>query len=157
MDFDELYAASYQRLVGSVFLVTGDLAEAQDAVQEAFVRALARWRRVATMDHPEGWVRRVAVNLAISRWRRSRNAVTAWTRREDPDVVPGPGPDAVALAAALRELPARQRAAIVLHHVADLRVEDVAAQLGVPAGTVKSDLSRGRAAMARSLGEEALA
>jgi RNA polymerase sigma-70 factor, ECF subfamily len=62
--FARFYAASYPRLVGQVFAVSGDLADAEDAVQEAFVRAAARWGQVCRYDQPEAWVRRVAINLA---------------------------------------------------------------------------------------------
>jgi RNA polymerase sigma-70 factor (ECF subfamily) len=68
--------------------------------------------------------------------------------------VPGTSPDRVALVQALRRLPRRTREAIVLHHIADLPVDEVAAVLGVSAGTVKSRLSRGRAALARHLADE---
>ena len=70
--FATFYATSYPRLVGQVFAVTGDLADAEDAVQEAFVRASARWGKGCRYDHPEAWVRRVAINLALTMRRRRR-------------------------------------------------------------------------------------
>jgi RNA polymerase sigma-70 factor (ECF subfamily) len=153
-DFDDVYAASYGRLAGQLYLLTGDLGEAQDVVQEAFVRALGRWRSVSRLDDPAAWVRRVALNLAVSRWRKRRNAAVAWRRHGEPAAHDGPGVDRVALVAALRTLPARQRAAAVLHYVADLPIAAVAGELGVPEGTVKSDLSRARAALAAVLGDD---
>lgn len=151
--FDAFYANAYAHVVGQVYLLAGDLGEAQDVAQEAFVRALARWRRVRELDDPLGWTRRVAINLAISRWRRNRNALTAWRRRADPETSAGPGADRLAIVDALRGLPPRQRAVLVLHHLNDLPVADVARELGVPEGTVKSDLSRGRATLARTLAD----
>ncbi len=151
--FDGFYAETYPLVVGQAYLLVGDLGEAQDVAQEAFVRALARWRIVRTLDDPVGWVRRVAINLAISRWRRHRNALTAWRQRADRETSAGPGPDRVAVIDALRGLPRRQRAVLVLHHMNDLSVADVARELGVPEGTVKSDLSRGRAQLARALAD----
>ncbi len=152
LDFDEFYAAVYGGLVGQVYLLTRDQGEAQDVVQEAFVRALGRWRTVSELDDPVAWVRRVAINLAISRWRRQRNALVAWRRRGDSAAYDDPGVERVALVSALRTLPARQRAAVTLHYVADLPVATVARELGVPEGTIKSDLSRARTKLAAALG-----
>jgi RNA polymerase sigma-70 factor (ECF subfamily) len=156
----EVYAASYRRLVGQLTGVTGDPAEAEDVVMEAFVRALNRSRTFATVDNPEAWLRTVAVNLARSRWRRlarlrglgSRLSAAEASSYDD---LPA---DRLALLAALRELPAVQREAIALHHLADLPVHEVATTLGLPVGTVKARLARGRARLAvlidRSLEEE---
>jgi DNA-directed RNA polymerase specialized sigma24 family protein len=65
-----------------------------------------------------------------------------------PDATPGPSPDRVAFVEALRKLPLEQRRALVLYHVCELTVEQIAAETGVPAGTVKARLARGRAALA---------
>jgi RNA polymerase sigma-70 factor (ECF subfamily) len=119
-------------------------------VQEAFTRALARWSRLATYDDPAAWVRRVAWNLATSRWRRVRTAV-AFARQHREEVVPGPSPDRVALVEALARLPERQRQAVVLHYLADLPVGAIATELGVAEGTVKSWLHRARTALAEQL------
>lgn len=155
----DLYAGSYRRLVLQLYPLTGDLAEAQDVVQEAFVRLLAAPRRVATLDNPEAWLRTVAVNLTRSRWRRGKVLQRLLRRIEaesaGPAQIPGATPDHVALMAALRTLPAGQRAAIALHHLADLPVAEVAAILQVSEGTVKSRLSRGRTALAGLLAESA--
>ena len=150
-DFDGFYARTAPHLVRQVFAMTGDLSEAQDVVQEAFVRAWQRWRTVQEYDVPEAWVRRVAMRLAVSRWRRARNAFVAGTRAHHREPAPELSPDYVATVTALRALPEAQRTAIVLHHIADLSVEEVAAQTGAPVGTVKARLSRGRAALAALL------
>ncbi|WP_306102524.1 sigma factor-like helix-turn-helix DNA-binding protein, partial [Streptomyces acidiscabies] len=68
-----------------------------------------------------------------------------------PETAPGPGPDRTVLVAALRQLPTPQRMAIVLHHLCDLSVEQVASETGAPVGTVKARLSRGRATLAKHL------
>jgi RNA polymerase sigma-70 factor (ECF subfamily) len=73
--FDSFYLASRDRLVLQVAALTGDPAEAPDHVQEAFARAWTRWDRIGACEDPEGWVRRVAVNQAVSRWRRARRVV----------------------------------------------------------------------------------
>lgn len=155
LEFDEFYRASAPVLVRQLVPLLRDRAEAEDVVQEAFARAYSRWSTVSRYDAPEAWVRTVAMRLAVSRWRRSRNAMTAWRRRGVAPDVPELSPDAVALHAALRQLPEAQRVAIVLHHLVDLSVEQVAAETGVPVGTVKARLSRGRAALAPLLREGA--
>jgi RNA polymerase sigma-70 factor (ECF subfamily) len=151
-DFDLLYQAHYQGLVAMAYALLGDLAEAQDVVQEAFCRAWRRWDTITGYEYPVAWVRRVAMNLASSRWRHLR-AAGRHLRRERAVDVPPLEPDHVALVAALRTLPADQRRALVLHHLVDLPVTEVAREMGVPAGTVKSWLHRGRAALAARLGE----
>lgn len=150
-EFDGLYAACAPRLVSQVALVTGDVGEAQDAVQEAFVRAWDHRDRVELGAGAEGWVRTTALRLAVSRWRRIRRGVLG-VHAPDP-AVPGPGPDHVALVAAMRRLPEAQRTALALHYFCDLTVEQVAAETRVPVGTVKARLSRGRAALAAELGD----
>lgn len=149
-DFSEFYAAHFHSLTVQLFAHTGDLGEAQDVVQEAFCRALARWSRLVEYDDPVAWVRRVAWNLATSRWRRVRTAV-AFARRHREESVPEPSPDRVVLVAALATLPERQRQAVVLHYLADLPLSTIAAELGVAEGTVKSWLHRARTALAAQL------
>ena len=150
-DFDEFYAAHYADLVVQVYACFGDRQEAQDVVQEAFCRALARWRRLSAYDDPVAWVRRVAWNLATSRWRRARTALGFLRRQRGEPVVAGPEPDRVALWDALAALPTAQRRAMVLHYLVDMPVADIAAREGVAEGTVKSWLHRGRTALAARL------
>ncbi len=153
--WEAVYAASYRRLVALLIVVSGSRAEAEEAVQEAFARALGLTGRRAVVDDPEGWLYRVAVNVVRSRWRRLRTA-----RRAAADLVPVP-PDfdadevaeRIALLAALRRLPYHQREALALYYLADLPVQAVAARLGIPTGTVKARLSKGRDALARLLTE----
>ena len=156
----EVYEASYRRLVTQLAGVTGSLAEAEDVVQEAFVRAVTHARTVRRADNPEAWLRRVAVNVARSRHRRVRRwngliprLVGQDGRGTASDLAEDLAADRVALMDALRRLPDAQRETIALHHLADLPVHEVAATLGVPTGTVKARLSRGRAALATLLTE----
>ena len=149
--FVALYEACRDRLVTQLVALTGERSDATDLVQEAFLRAWMRWDRIANYEDPEGWVRRVAYNLAVGRWRRARRVV------HRPTVVlrPVPTPDEhLDLVNALSCLPISHRKAIVLHHLAGLSVEETATELGVPVGTVKSWLSRGRARLALELGDE---
>ena len=156
VEFDEFYRAGAPPLVRQLLPLVRDRQEAEDVVQEAYARAFARWSAVSGYDAPQAWVRTVALRLAVSRWRRSRNALAAWRRHGAPEDVPEVSPDAVALFAALRRLPEAQRVALVLHHLMDLSVEQVAAETGVPTGTVKARLARGRAALAPLLSEQPL-
>jgi RNA polymerase sigma-70 factor (sigma-E family) len=148
VDLNELYDASYRRLVVQIYAICGDLAEAEDAVQDAFVTALQKKARLAQLNNPEAWVRTVALNSVRHRWRH------ASVVRRYQGKVPGPqgpvdvGPEHVAIVTALEGVEADQREAVVLHYLADLSVADIAAQLGVPEGTVKSRLSRARSRLA---------
>jgi RNA polymerase sigma-70 factor (ECF subfamily) len=150
--FEDLYEAAFAELTVQLFAYFGDRQEAQDVVQEAFCRALARWPRLTRYDDPAAWVHRVAWNLATSRWRRTRTALRA-LRRHRPEHVAGPNPDRVALVAALATLPLPQRRAIVLYYLADLPVDEIAEREGVAPGTVKSWLHRGRTALVAQLGQ----
>ena len=153
-EFDALYAASFRRLTAQVYAMVGDLEEAQDCVQEAFARAWSHRRTLDRAQHPEAWVRTTAYRLAVSRWRRTTlgrrpadRALGTATRAD------GPSESHVAVVAALGRLPEDQRRALVLHHIADLPVAEVAREVGVAVGTVKARLSRGRATLALLLAE----
>ena len=150
--FTELYASSFARLVGQVTVVTADREAAEEAVQEAFGRLWKRWESLSVYDRPEAWVRRVAINVAISHWRRMRRSLPFGpTTREPRDE------DAVSrtdVERALRTLPMKQRHALLLHHVVGLSVAEVAQEMGSPEGTVKSWLFRGREALQRLIDVE---
>jgi len=150
----ELYDASYRRLVGQLATVTGSLGEAEDVVQEAFARAVDHPRIFRSTENPEAWLRTVALNVARSRWTRAKRWARLAPRLAERPMQAGPSPDHVALVRALRQLPRGQREVIALHHLADLPVQEVATTLGVPAGTVKARLSRGRAALAALLADD---
>jgi RNA polymerase sigma-70 factor, ECF subfamily len=151
--FEEFYTGTVDRLLGQLFPVTGDLHEAEEVVQEAFARAAVRWTRLRDYDVPEAWVRRVAMNVAVDRARSLRRQASAILRLSPSPEVPAVSVEALALVEALRTLPVRQRQVIVLHHLVDLPVEEVARTLAIRDGTVKSLLARGRRALAAKLGE----
>jgi RNA polymerase sigma factor (sigma-70 family) len=137
--------------------LVGDLAEAEDAVHEAFARVLASPASFLKADDPERWLRVVALNVARSRYRRRwafDRLVRSGRVEIGPESVPGLSGDRVALLAALRQLAPPTREVVVLHHLADLPVAEVAATLGVPVGTVKARLARGRAALALFLSDD---
>ncbi|MER7275282.1 RNA polymerase sigma factor [Dactylosporangium sp. NPDC000244] len=151
-DIGEVYHACYGRLVVQLYAFTTDLQEAHDAVQEAFARAVARPRGFTGIDNPEAWLRTVAINVVRRRWRR-RGVLDRVLLRERPLQQHADQPDATRtdLTDALDAIPRSYREVIVLHYYADLSVEEIAAALDVPTGTVKSRLSRGRAALAARL------
>lgn len=154
-EFDQFYAASFRRVTAQVYAMIGDLDEATDCVQEAFARAWAHRRKLERAEYPEAWVRTTAHRLAISRWRRRKVAARPADRAlSAPLHAPAVDESYVALIAALEKIPEAQRRALVLHHIADLPVHQVAAEVGVPEGTIKARLSRGRAALAVLLAED---
>ncbi|WP_370289221.1 RNA polymerase sigma factor [Nocardioides sp.] len=154
-EFDDFYAASFRKVTGQVYAMIGDLDEAGECVQEAFARAWAHRRTFGRVEHPEAWVRTTAYRLAVSRWRRRKRGERAPDRALAlGEAIAAVDESHVALVAALRQLPEAQRQALVLHHIADLPVAQVAAEVGAPEGTVKARLSRGRAALAVLLADD---
>jgi RNA polymerase sigma-70 factor (sigma-E family) len=140
--FEEFIEARYTDLLRIAYLLTGSAHEAEDLLQASLLRVMRRWKRV---DDPMAYVRRTLVNQNISIWRRrgARELVTSFV----PDrVVRDPAEllsERHALYGALRRLPARTRAVIVLRYWADLPEAEVAEILGCSVGTVKSRASRG--------------
>ncbi len=138
-DFDEFFTEHYPRVVGSLELAGGTAGDAEDAAQEAFVKAMLRWRSVSTMDRPATWVYVVAVRAMRRRLLRDRLVEAAADQQEVPD-----GAEDVVTAAviskALETLPARQRLAVVLRFHGDLTVPEIARATRCSQGTVKSTL-----------------
>lgn len=153
-DAEAFYAGSYPRLVGILALAAGNRPDAEEVVQEAFVRLLPRWSKVSGYDDPEAWVRSVAFRLLSNRFRRSRNGAAALARVDPAAVAPPPDGLAVDLRRALLELPLAQRQVVVLHYLLDRPVEAVATELGIATGTVKSRLSRARVTLGPLLRED---
>jgi RNA polymerase sigma-70 factor, ECF subfamily len=150
--FESFYSSNYVPLVRTLWSYCGERGTAEEAAQEAFVRASRDWRRVSKMRSPTGWIYRVAMNEVNGKYRRRAAFWRAATRhgsveRQEPDDVAG----RVGLQQALQRLPARQRAALTLHYFADLSVQETAEVLETRPGTVKSLLSRGRTALAPQL------
>jgi RNA polymerase sigma-70 factor (ECF subfamily) len=152
-EFDAFYSATAKRMVALVYAMTGDLGEAEDAVQEAYVRAWQRWAKLTREGDPLPWVRTVAMRLAVSTWRRTKGRLRAQFRHGPQTDVPELSGDRVALVAALRELTPDQRQAVVLHHLLDLPVEQVARETGASNGAVRTRLSRARKILGERLAE----
>jgi RNA polymerase sigma factor (sigma-70 family) len=136
---DAFCAALGPRLVGSLLLYCGDRGLAEELAQEALVRTVERWPQVAAMTAPEAWVYRVAFNLARSRFRR-RGAERRATRRLARLPVPSADDEttAIAVRAAVRALPPRQRAVVIARFYSGLSVAETATALACAEGTVKA-------------------
>jgi RNA polymerase sigma-70 factor (sigma-E family) len=140
--FEEFVAMRSGRLLRTAYLLTHDWARAEDLLQTALAHAWLAWRRIHT--HPEPYVRKIIVNTYASWWRRRWTAEDPTDRL--PDVPVGDSHAAVderdALWRALRRLPKRQRAVIVLRYFEDLTEAETAEILGCAVGTVKSQASK---------------
>jgi RNA polymerase sigma-70 factor (ECF subfamily) len=150
-DFDQLCREHYAHVVRGAYLVTGDLQEARDLTQEAFARAFARWPSVRKLDAPEAWVHRVAINLAISWWRRRR--VRQARPLSEAGVLAPPEPVDDELVDALNRLSPAQRATVVLRFYSDMSIDDVARALGKRPGTVRALTAQGIARLRSILGD----
>ena len=153
-DFADFYAATWPRTLACTYALTGDRGTAEEIAQEAYVKAWTHWRKVSRYDQPAAWVRQVATRQAVSRWRRSRVASAWLSRQPEGRHAPPPDENTTALVRALLQIPEAQRRAVVLHHLADLPVDEVARIEHSPVGTIKARLSRGRAALALLLADE---
>ncbi|HET7279322.1 MAG TPA: RNA polymerase sigma factor [Dermatophilaceae bacterium] len=152
----DLYEGCYTRLVGVVSLAADSRAEAEECVQEAFIRLLREWPTVSQFDSPEAWTRRVALRLLSNRRRKARNGIKALLRAGPARTTQEPTGDSLDIRRALERLPLGQRQVVVLHYLVGLGVAEVAAELAIAPGTVKSRLSRARDALSPLLREEAL-
>jgi RNA polymerase sigma-70 factor (ECF subfamily) len=147
-DFGVFYAAAFPRLVGYLSPIVGGRQEAEDLAQEAFVRLVPRWERVQAYEDPEAWLRSVGFRLAVSRWRRLRVSARHLARQAKVPLVDAPDEDMLRVGEVLGPLSLEHRQVLVLHHALGFSVEEIARELGVAPGTVKSRLSRARVAAA---------
>ena len=153
-----LFDAHYDGLCRLATLLLDDPGQAEEAVQEAFLRTYAGWRRLRHPERAGAYLRTAVVNQCRSRGRRrvteqrGNRAILAGVREDaGPSDVERAG-DVLVVLEAVRSLPTRQREAVVLRYYADLSEADVARALGCSVGTVKSQLSKARATLARLLG-----
>lgn len=154
------FAAFYARDFAAIALIAGttagDRSSGEDIAQEAFNRAHREWDRIAAFDKPGAWVRRVAINLALTRRRsigREAKAVLRLGGRLRPTVDDHRHGDP-AVWAAVRELPPRQRAAVALHYFEDRPVAEIAELLDCTRSTATSHLHKARARLVDLLGDE---
>jgi len=147
--FDLFFDASWIRLQGQAYVLTGSRETAQDLTQEALLRAWRHWDTVSKLENPEAWARKVLHNLCVESWRKSqrrRPKADVPTHDEIPD-------SHVEIAQAMKSLPSNQARALLMHDGLGMTVTEVATELEVPEGTVKSWLSRSRKVVAERLGQ----
>ncbi len=145
--FDTFFDDAWPRLQSQAYVLTGSHEQAQDLTQEALLRAWKNWGKVSTLDNPEAWARKVLHNLCISSWRKSQQKRTKHDIPLDSEL-----PDShMEIAQVMRSLPGKQARALLLHDGLAMTSAEVAAELGVPEGTVKSWLSRSRKLLADRL------
>ncbi|MFF4491916.1 SigE family RNA polymerase sigma factor [Streptomyces sp. NPDC001544] len=156
-EFHAFFERHYAELSRLAHLLTGEPDAADDLAADALLALWHRWDRVRAADHPVAYARGVVANLARTRIRSAvrerRRIALFWSHREErvenPDVA-----GVVDVQGALRRLPFRKRACVVLRHAFDLSEKDTALALGVSVGTVKSQTSKGMAELQRLLGSE---
>jgi RNA polymerase sigma factor (sigma-70 family) len=151
VEFEWVFRSAYASVLRTVFLILHDRGRAEEVTQDAFTRLCERWHGVVRIDHPEAWVRQVAIRAAIRQAQRSRvlffvaapDETGTWDRLPDVD-----------LAHSIAALPPRQRAAVALFYLDDRPVDEVALLLGVSTSTVKQHLLRARVRLAELLSEQ---
>lgn len=152
--FRDLYSRRAPALRRTAFLLCGDWQQAEDLVQTAFIKSFAAWHRIRDAGAAEAYVRKVLTREFVSdgrrHWARQRAAVPQTLETAEPD---RPHEDRLVLLDALRRIPLRQRACLVLRFWEDYSVEDTARMLGCQKGTVKSQTARGLQALRRVLEE----
>jgi RNA polymerase sigma-70 factor (sigma-E family) len=144
LEYDDVYAALWPRLLRTAYAVSGDLGVAEDAVQTAFAKAYRSWRRVSRLESPEAYVRRMVVNEVLNDRRRARRRHEITSDAPPERAVLGGHDDALgddSLWRAVTSLPPRQRAVLVLRYYEDLSEQQIADALGCRPGTVKSQAS----------------
>jgi RNA polymerase sigma-70 factor, ECF subfamily len=148
-DFDDTFREHYWPMVRSLSVACGDREAAADAVQDAFTRAYARWRRISRYDHPASWIRHVALNRLRDHFRHERRGTTVNARLagQATAVVDPPALPDDALMAAVRRLPTQQQIAVSLYYVEQLSVREIAASMKLSEGAVKYHLHAGRTAL----------
>ncbi|MGW4026837.1 SigE family RNA polymerase sigma factor [Streptomyces sp. NPDC005009] len=155
VEFHAFFERHYAELSRLAHLLTGEADTADDLAADALLALWHRWDRVRAADHPAAYARGVVANLARTRIRSAvrerRRIALFWSPREErienPDV-----PGVVDVQEALRRLPFRKRACVVLRHAFDLSEKDTALALGISVGTVKSQTSKGMTELQRLLG-----
>lgn len=146
-DLERFCATEFPRLVRMLDLLTGDVHVAEELAQEALVRASSHWAKVSRLDAPGAWTRRVARNLATSRWRRTQAARRA-AARVGPDPTVHHDTDMAevdAVHVALQRLSARDREVLVLRHHLELTVAETADELDITHEAVRSRSHRAAA------------
>lgn len=156
LTFESFYQREFPAMVALARGICGDVATAEDMAQEAFAKAHENWPQIATYDRPGAWLRRVTINLAISRRRRAKRELTLLRRKALERRTPHPEPaEDEALWNAVQQLPPRQRAVVALFYQEDRSTREIADILECSISTATSHLNQARTRLARELGEPA--
>ena len=150
-DFEAFYRREQPQMVALALALTGVPEVARDLAQEAMLKAFRAWPSVHRLDRPGAWARRVTINDATS-WHRRRGREQRAVARLRPATVELPQTEGQRFWAAVRALPAKERAVVALYYLDDQSVATIAAALELPEGTVKSTLSAARSHLASALG-----
>ena len=156
-EFDAFFDRHYPGMIRSLTLITGDAELAADAVQDAFIRAFAKWHRIRRYDRPDAWVRRVAINRSRDHFRSASRRKKYESQAAVPDLVESSDSrldDGAAIRAGLAEIPRRQRIAVTLYYLEGLSVAEIAETMKITSGAVKFHLSKGRGRLAPLLGDQ---
>jgi RNA polymerase sigma-70 factor (ECF subfamily) len=151
--FEEFFGSEHARLYGALCLVTGDRHEAEEIMQDAFLRLWERWDRVSGLDDPSAYLFRTAMNVFRNRYRRATLAVRRTVSLAPTEDSFATVEDRDAIVRALRDLAPDQRAAVVLTGYVGLSSEEAGRALGMRAGTVRTIATRARAAIREQAGE----
>jgi len=154
LSFDSFYRDQYRAVLGLVYSVSGSRWAAEDLTQEAFLRAHRDWARIGRHEAPGAWVRRVALNLATSRFRRLAAETRALTRLIglSSTAFPTVEPHSDDFWRLVRALPNRQAQVVALFYLEDRPVREIATVLQISEPAVRGSLFKARAALARMLG-----
>jgi len=154
-DFDRLYAATYQRIFATLMLILRNPAAAEDATQEAYLRAFRAWSRWKPTAPAEAWVYRIALNVAFTYRRREKlHDISEVIRRLGRPKEADPSDlGSMDLVRELRALPPKQAAVIVLRHLHGFTNREIATALDVSERTVASRLATAKERLRRRLGE----
>jgi RNA polymerase sigma-70 factor (ECF subfamily) len=150
-EYASFYRAEFQNVVRTSYLIVHDRQRAEDVAQEAFIQLLAHWSKVSRYERPGAWVRRVAIRIATRSARRERLRPAL---EQGTDTAPVFAPRDVDLLNAIKQLPARQRAAVALFYFEDRPLPEVADILGCSHSAAKVHVFNARRRLAELLGEE---
>jgi RNA polymerase sigma-70 factor, ECF subfamily len=153
--FEVFYRNEYAPVVALMRALCRTTGVPEEIAQEAFLRAFRDWDRVSTLVAPQSWVRRVAINLAMSRFRRLRVATAVRLRLTPIRSSSEPLPEEdEAMWAEVRRLPPRQAQVVTLRYIEDLSVREIAEVLGIAEGTVRATLHQARDRLRQRLSEQ---
>jgi RNA polymerase sigma-70 factor (ECF subfamily) len=145
--FEDFFELEQERLLRVLWMVTGSLQEAEDIVQDTFIRVWERWPRVSAMESPTGYLHHAAMNIFRNRYRRARLELRKTLTAAPPDDAFASAEDRISVSSALRRLTSKQRAALVLTDLLGYPADEAGRMLGVRGSTVRSLSSTARAAL----------